>query len=110
MEVGTRLAWLALRNDYGVDGVPLPAPTYKSMEKEYNDYHKCNQLVLSFNNLSGQNEFNESDSISVSPRTATTLREALRSPGRTRSGIRPKSTSAGGRIRLKSGRKMSPSL
>ena len=63
MEVGTRLAWLALRNDYGVDGVPLPAPTYKSMEKEYNDYHKCNQLVLSFNNLSGQNEFNESDSI-----------------------------------------------
>lgn len=62
-EVGTRLAWLALRKDYGIDGVPRPAPTYKSMEKVYNEYWKCNQLVLSFNNLSGQNEFNESDSI-----------------------------------------------
>lgn len=62
-EVGNRLAWLALRNDYGIEGVPRPAPTYKSMEKVYNDYWKCNQLVLSFNNLSGKNEFNEPDSI-----------------------------------------------
>lgn len=62
-EVGTRLAWLALRNDYGIEGVPRPAPTYQSMKKVYNDYWKCNQLVLSFNNLSGQNEFNEPDSI-----------------------------------------------
>ncbi len=44
-EVGQRLAWLALGNDYGIKGLPLPAPTYKSMERE------GNKLVLSFNNL-----------------------------------------------------------
>ena len=62
-EIGTRLAWLALRNDYGVDGVPRPAPTFKSMTMEYNDYWKCNQLVISFNNLCELNSFNEPDSI-----------------------------------------------
>ncbi len=44
-EVGQRLAWLALGNDYGVEGLPLPAPTYKSMERD------GNKLVLSFNNV-----------------------------------------------------------
>lgn len=45
-EVGDRLAWLALTNDYGIEGLPASAPTYKSMER------KENKLVLSFNNLS----------------------------------------------------------
>lgn len=62
-EVGMRLAWLALRNDYGIDGVPLPPPTFKSMEKVYNEYWKCDQLVLSFNNLSKSGDFNVPDSI-----------------------------------------------
>lgn len=62
-EVGTRLAYLALRNDYGIDGVPRPAPTFKSMEMEYSDYRKTNQLVLTFNHLSPKHSFNEPDSI-----------------------------------------------
>ena len=62
-EVGTRLAWLALRNDYGIEGVPRPAPTFKSMEMVFNNHWKCNQLLLSFNNLSDKYSFNEPDSI-----------------------------------------------
>lgn len=55
-EVGTRLAYLALCNDYGVEGLPAPAPTYKSMERE------GNKLILSFNNLSERHSWNEPDS------------------------------------------------
>ena len=62
-EVGTRLAWLALRNDYGIEGVPRPAPTFKSMEMVFNNHWKCNQLLLSFNNLSDKYSINEPDSI-----------------------------------------------
>lgn len=55
-EVGDRLAWLALANDYGIEGLPASAPTYKSMER------KDNKLVLSFNNLSNGSA-NEPNSI-----------------------------------------------
>lgn len=55
-EVGERLAYLALANDYGVEGLPAPAPTYKSME---NDGGK---LVISFNNLSEKHSWNSPDS------------------------------------------------
>lgn len=55
-EVGLRLAYLALTNDYGIKGLPALAPTYKSMEcKEH-------KLILSFNNVSGKQEWNEPNS------------------------------------------------
>lgn len=44
-EVGERLAFLALQNDYGVKGLPLPAPTYKSMSID------GNKVKIEFNNL-----------------------------------------------------------
>lgn len=44
-EVGDRLAYLALANDYDVEGLPLPAPRYKSMT--VND----NKVTLTFTNL-----------------------------------------------------------
>lgn len=56
LEVGRRLACLALRNDYGVRGLPRPAPTYASMERD------GNKLILSFNNLSAKNAWNDPDS------------------------------------------------
>ncbi len=56
-EVGQRLAWLALANDYGIEGLPAPAPTYKSMER------KDNKLVLSFNNLSEKYDWNNCNSL-----------------------------------------------
>ncbi len=50
-EVGDRLAFLALRNDYGVEGLPLPAPTYRDIVRD------DNSIVLSFNNF-GPGEYN----------------------------------------------------
>lgn len=50
-EVGERLAFLALRNDYGVEGIPLPAPTYKSMSIN------GNKVKLEFNNLDWQKDW-----------------------------------------------------
>lgn len=44
-EVGERMAFLALQRDYGVKGLPLPAPTYKSMSVD------GNKVTLEFNNL-----------------------------------------------------------
>ena len=44
-EVGERLAFLALQRDYGVKGLPLPAPTYKSMSVD------GNKVTVEFNNL-----------------------------------------------------------
>lgn len=44
-EVGERLAFLALQRDYGIKGLPLPAPTYKSMSVD------GNKVTLEFNNL-----------------------------------------------------------
>ncbi len=55
-EVGERLAYLALANDYGIKGLPAPAPTYKSMERD------GNKLVISFNNLSEKHSWNDPDS------------------------------------------------
>ena len=56
LEVGQRLAFLALANDYGIKGLPRPAPTFKSMERE------GNKLVLTFNHLSERHSWNEPDS------------------------------------------------
>ncbi len=61
-EVGERLAWLALAADYGVEGLPAPAPTYKSMEKEAGKDGGPGKLVLSFENLSGKHSWNDPDS------------------------------------------------
>jgi sialate O-acetylesterase len=55
-EVGVRLAYLALANDYGIEGLPAPAPTYNSMARD------GAKIVLSFNNISGQNGFKGRDS------------------------------------------------
>ncbi|MCM1176299.1 MAG: sialate O-acetylesterase [Clostridium sp.] len=60
-EVAARLAYLALANDYGIDGVPRPAPTYKDMET-VDDERRGKMLVLSFNNLSPRHSWNEPDS------------------------------------------------
>lgn len=57
-EVGLRLAYLALGQDYGVKGLPAPAPTFKSMEL------KENKLLLSFNHVSDKHSWNESNSFS----------------------------------------------
>lgn len=46
-EVGERLAFLALQNQYGIKGLPLPAPRYKSMSVE------GNKVTLEFHNLVG---------------------------------------------------------
>ena len=50
LSVGERLAWLALARDYGIEGVPAEAPTYKSMEV------KDGKAVISFNNLCEPND------------------------------------------------------
>lgn len=55
-EVGLRLAFLALSNDYGIKGLPAPSPTFKSMSRE------SNKLILSFNNVSEKYEWNEPNS------------------------------------------------
>lgn len=55
-EVGERLAYLALTNDYGITGLPAPAPTYKSMLRD------GQKLVLSFNNLSHEQSWNDPNS------------------------------------------------
>lgn len=48
-EVGERLAWLALANDYGIEGLPAPAPTYKSMRVE------DGKAIVSLNNTGSGN-------------------------------------------------------
>ena len=55
-EVGLRLGYLALTNNYGVKGLPALAPTFKSFER------KENRLVLSFNNVSEKYEWNKPNS------------------------------------------------
>lgn len=62
IQVGERLAYLALANDYGVKGVPRPAPRFKSMEI-IKDERRGNMLVMSFDNLSKMYEWNDPDSI-----------------------------------------------
>ena len=61
IQVGERLAYLALANDYGLKGIPRPAPTFKEMEV-IKDERRGNMLVLSFNNLSKIYEWNDPDS------------------------------------------------
>ncbi|MBQ8420937.1 MAG: sialate O-acetylesterase [Bacteroidales bacterium] len=61
IQVAERLAYLALANDYGLRGVPRPAPRYKEMEL-INDERRGNMLVLSFENLSKKYEWNDPDS------------------------------------------------
>ena len=60
-QVGQRLAYLALANEYGIKGLPKPAPTLKSMEK-VKDERRGNMLLLSFNNLSEVYRWNDPDS------------------------------------------------
>ncbi len=43
--VGERLAFMALRNDYGIVGLPKDAPTFKSMEVD------GDKVTVSFNNV-----------------------------------------------------------
>ena len=50
LSVGERLAWLALSRDYGIEGVPADAPTYKSMEIV------DGKAIISFNNLCEPND------------------------------------------------------
>lgn len=47
--VGQRLAFLALQNDYDIEGLPAPAPTYRSMVRE------GDKLILSFNHINQYN-------------------------------------------------------
>jgi sialate O-acetylesterase len=54
-KVGQRLAYLALTNDYGIEGLPAKYPRFKSFEK------KGNKLVLSFSNMTHANNFEVSD-------------------------------------------------
>ena len=54
-KVGQRLAHLALTYDYGIEGLPVRTPRFKSFEK------KENKLVLSFSNMSAPNNFTVSD-------------------------------------------------
>lgn len=61
IQVAERLAYLALANDYGVKGVPRPAPRYREMEV-IKDERRGNMLVLSFDNLSKMYEWNDPDS------------------------------------------------
>lgn len=50
-EVGERLAFLALQRDYGMNGLPLPAPRYKSMTVD------GNKVTLEFDNLAYQQDW-----------------------------------------------------
>ncbi len=51
-EVGERLSYMALRNDYDIVGLPNDAPTFKSMELE------GDKAIITFNNITtGGNTF-----------------------------------------------------
>ena len=54
-KVGQRLAHLALTNDYGIEGLPVRTPRFKSFDK------KENKLILNFSNMSRANNFTVSD-------------------------------------------------
>lgn len=51
-QVGERLAWLALAKDYGVEGLPAPAPTFYKMER-----HGEHELLLIFKNVNAIDSF-----------------------------------------------------
>ena len=55
-----RLAWLALAEIYGIKGLPMPAPVYKSMEV-FQDETRGRVVALRFQNLS--DAWNEFDSL-----------------------------------------------
>lgn len=57
--VAQRLAWLALANDYGVKGLPRPAPTFRDYGYDKSDPRK---MILHFNNLCDENTWFEPDS------------------------------------------------
>lgn len=50
-----RLAWMALQDNYGVEGLPQRAPRFKSFE------NKDGHLYLTFTNLCEENNFNMGD-------------------------------------------------
>lgn len=51
-EVGERLGWLALKNDYGIKGLPAPAPTFNRMELT-----DKGELMVIFNNVNATDSF-----------------------------------------------------
>jgi sialate O-acetylesterase len=55
-DIGQRLAFLALKNDYGVEGLPAPAPTFKSFVRD------GKKMILSFNNVSKEYDWNNPNS------------------------------------------------
>ena len=50
-----RLAWMALTNDYGFEGLPAHSPRFKGFEQ------KDNKLILSFTNLTHAGNYTVSD-------------------------------------------------
>jgi sialate O-acetylesterase len=53
--IARRLAWMALANDYGFQGMPSRSPRFKNFEE------KDGKLILSFTNLTHPNNYNVSD-------------------------------------------------
>lgn len=60
--VAKRLAWLALANDYGIDGLPKPAPVFSRFER---DAGNPGQLLLHFDNLCPERSWYLPDSFVV---------------------------------------------
>lgn len=59
LKVAQRLAWLALANDYGIRGLPRPAPTFSRFDYADDDRSR---MVLHFDNLCGNRTWFEPDS------------------------------------------------
>lgn len=59
IRVAQRLAWLALANDYGIRGLPRPAPVFSHFE--YDDRDR-NRMIIHFDNLCGDRTWFEPDS------------------------------------------------
>ena len=59
LKVAQRLAWMALANDYGIRGLPRPAPTFSHFDYADDDRSK---MVLHFDNLCGDRTWFEPDS------------------------------------------------
>lgn len=62
-EVGERLAWLALKNDYNIEGLPAPAPVFHSMKA--NDKGELEVLFKNVNSIDSFVYFDENGSIEI---------------------------------------------
>ena len=83
-EVGERLAWLALANDYGIEGLPAPAPTFREMER------RGDKLLLRFDNLSPSDDWSGADSFVGYGPEGSCGSEVSRWPGPTGCSIPPR--------------------